>query len=356
MKTKIAALARPDLVDLEPYVVKDVPHRIKLDANENPFDMPEQIRQLVAEAASGHPFNRYPDPAALALRECLAAELNVNVDQLAIGNGSDELINYIITAFGGSGARVIFSSPTFAIYGIFAKVGGTEVVDVPLSSDFCMDPDSIISAAKAGDRSIIFICYPNNPTGNSFPHRDILDIIERSGAVVVVDEAYFEFSGKTFLTLLEEYENLIILRTFSKAFGLAGLRTGYMIAGNEIIREIMKVKMVYNINSFSQKIAQILLEHKDEVFPYVEKILQERDRLARQLDSLSGIMPFDSDANFILFRVESDAETAFSMLLKNGILIRNLNKPGPLESCLRVTIGKPEENEEFLDLLRGFYE
>ena len=356
MRTKIADLARPDLVDLKPYVVKNVPHRIKLDANENPFDMPEPIRQLVAEEVFSHTFNRYPDPAALALRELLAAELGVDVEQLAVGNGSDELINYIIAAFGGQNARAIFSSPTFSIYGIFAKVWGTETVDVPLSPDFRIKPDEIISAAKSGGRSVIFICYPNNPTGNCFSHEAIVDIIERSDAIVVVDEAYFEFADKTFLPLLERYDNLIILRTFSKAFGLAGLRTGYMIAGSEIIREIMKVKMVYNINSFSQKVAQILLEHKSKVFPYVKKILRERERLTRQLDSLNGIAPVPSDANFILFRVEPDAEAVFSMLLQNGILIRNLNKPGPLENCLRATIGRPEENEEFLGLLRGFYE
>ncbi len=356
MKTKIDDLVRPDLVDLEPYVVKDVPHRIKMDSNENPFDMPDQVRALIAEESLRHSFNRYPDPAALALRESLAAELGLNVAQLAIGNGSDELINYIIAAFGGAGAGVIFSSPTFSIYGIFAKVWGTEVIDVPLSSDFRINPDEIISAAKAGERSIVFICYPNNPTGNCFSRQAILDVIEHSGAIVVVDEAYYEFAGETFLPLLEDHENLIILRTFSKAFGLAGLRIGYMMAGSNVIREIMKVKMVYNINSLSQKIALTLLKHRSEVFPYVEKILQERDRLTRQLGDIEGITPFPSDANFILFRTETDTEAIFSELLRNGILIRNLNKPGLLQNCLRVTVGKPEENDEFLDVLRGFHE
>lgn len=348
----IADFTRPDLADLEPYVVKDVPHRIKMDSNENPFDMPEQIRELIAIEVTRHQFNRYPDPAALALRGSLATELNLEVDQLAVGNGSDELINYIIAAFGGNGSKVIFSSPTFSIYGIFAKVGGTEVVDVPLSANFQIDPEKIVSATKSGDRSIVFVCYPNNPTGNCFPKQAVLDILEHSNAIVVLDEAYYEFSQKTFLPLLDDYENLIILRTFSKAFGLAGLRTGYMIAGKDIIREIMKVKMVYNLNSLSQKIAQILLEHKSDVFPYVEEILQERERLSQQLAELDNVLSFPTDANFILFRPESDAEVVFSALLKNGILIRNLNKPGLLQNCLRVTIGRPEENEAFLDTLR----
>jgi histidinol-phosphate aminotransferase len=366
VKTRIADLVRPDLADLKPYVVKDIPHRIKMDANENPFHMPDRIRELIAKEFREHPFNRYPDPAALTLRESLAAELkkpdksgnysDVNVSQLAIGNGSDELINYIIAAFGGWGARVIFPSPTFSMYGILAKLWGAEAVDVPLSHNFDIPPDEIISAAKTNDRNIVFISYPNNPTGNCFSHEAVLDIIQNSDAIVVIDEAYYEFSDKTFFPLLEHHENLILLRTFSKAFGLAGLRVGYMIAKSDIIHEIMKVKLVYNINSLSQKIALILLEHKGEVVPYIGKILQERERLARQLDDLDGIVPFPSDANFILFRAEPDAKLIFSELLRNGILIRNLNEPGPLRNCLRVTVGKSEENDAFLDTLRGFYE
>ena len=358
MKAKIADLVRPDLADLKPYVVKDVPHRIKMDANENPFDMPDQIRNLIAEESRKHPFNRYPDPAALTLRESLADELNVNVSQLAIGNGSDELINYIIAAFGGCGARVIFPSPTFSMYGILAKLWGAEAVGVPLSHSFDILPDEIISAAleRRQTRNIVFISYPNNPTGNCFSHHAVLDIIENSDAIVVMDEAYYEFSGKTFFSLLEDHENLILLRTFSKAFGLAGLRVGYMIARSDIIHEIMKVKLVYNSNSLSQKIALILLEHKSEMAPYIERILQGRERLARQLADLDGIVPFLSDANFILFRAEPDAEAIFSKLLQNGILIRNLNEPGPLQNCLRVTVGKPEENDAFLDILRGLHE
>jgi len=356
VKTKIADLVRPDLADLKPYVVKDVPHRMKMDANENPFDMPDQIRELIASEISIHPFNRYPDPVALALRESFAADLNVDAGQIAIGNGSDELINYIIAAFGGQDAGVIFPEPTFSMYGILAKLWGAEALGVPLTGGFDIRTDEILSAAKSRDRNIIFICYPNNPTGTSFSHEAILDIIENSGALVVVDEAYYEFCGKTFLPLLGKYENLILLRTFSKAFGLAGLRTGYMIAGSNVINEIMKVKMVYNINSLSQKIALILLEHRKEIALYLEKILQERKRLTQQLDEIDGIEPFPSDANFILFRVESDAEAVFSKLLENGILIRNLNEPGLLQNCLRVTVGKSEENDAFLDVLRGFHE
>ena len=351
MKKQIADLVRPGLAKLRPYVVEDVPHRIKMDANENPFDMPDHIRKLIAEKSLEHPFNRYPDPAAVTLRESLADELSVSLGQVAIGNGSDELINYLIAAFGGPGARVIFPTPTFSMYGILAELWGAEAVGVPLSQSFDIPSGKIMSATKAGDRNIVFLCYPNNPTGNCFSRQTILSILEHGDALVVVDEAYYEFSGKTFLPLLEKHENLVILRTFSKAFGLAGLRVGYMIAGADIVEQIMKVKLVYNINSLSQEIALILLKHRNEMSCYIERIMQERERLGRQLGGLHGITPFPTDANFILFRAEPDAEATFSELLRQGILIRNLNGPGLLRNCLRVTVGKPEENDEFLSVV-----
>jgi len=350
---KIANLVRPDLANLKPYIVKDIPHRIKMDTNENPYDLPDLIRELIVEEVYKHHFNRYPDPASKELRESLASELSVDVNQLVIGNGSDELINYIMAVFGGYGAGVIFPVPSFTMYEILASLWGAKVISVPLSDEFDILPDKIMSEMETADKSIVFIGYPNNPTGNCFSRQAIMDIIDHSdSSIVVIDEAYYEFSGKTFLPLLESHENLVILRTFSKAYGLAGLRVGYMITSAKIADEIMKVKLVYNINSLSQKIALILLKYKDEMSLFLKKIIQERERLAEQLSKLDGITPFPSDANFILFRVEPDAEAVFSRLLENGILIRNLNGPDLLRNCLRVTVGKPGENDAFLSAIR----
>jgi histidinol-phosphate aminotransferase len=204
---------------------------------------------------------------------------------------------------------------------------------------------------KSVDRSIVFISYPNNPTGNCFSRQAIIDILECGvPSIVVIDEAYYDFSGKTFLPLLAEYNNLIIMRTLSKACGLAGLRVGYMIAGKEIATQIMKVKMVFNINSLSQKIALILLNQREQMSVQIQSILRERERLSERLDRIDGITRFHSEANFILFRVE-DAEAIFSRLLEKGILIRNFNEPGLMKNCLRVTVGKPEENDAFLSVL-----
>jgi len=354
MKTQIDDLIRPDVNNLKPYVVNDVLHIIKMDANENPYDMPDNIRRIVAEEIHRHSFNRYPDPVAMELRQLLASELNVDPDQLVIGNGSDELINYIISAFGGKGAGVVFPAPTFSIYGITASLWETKVISVSISETFDIRLDEIISGMKSVDRSIIFISHPNNPTGNCFSHQAIINILECDApSIVVIDEAYADFSGKTLLPLLADHENMIILRTFSKAYGLAGLRVGYMIAGKNIVNQIMKVKMVYNINSLSQKIALIMMKHKDQNSAFIQTIIQERDRLAERLDRIDGIIRFHSDANFILFRSEPDAEVLFSNLLAKGILIRNLNEPGLLKNCLRVTVGKPEENDAFLSVLEG---
>jgi len=354
MRFEITDLIRSDVAELKPYIVHDVPHSMKMDANENPYEMPDNIRDEISQEIQRHHFNRYPDPSASELRNALASQLGVNPNQMVIGNGSDELISYLISVFGGDGAGVIFPTPTFSIYGIFAKVWGTKTMGIPLSEDFALKQDEIISGMDSFKKSIVFISYPNNPTANCFSEQSIRDIIEHdSPSIIVLDEAYSEFSGKTLLPLLTEYENLVILRTFSKAFGLAGLRIGYMIASEKIAEQIMKVKMVYNINSLSQKIALILLKHKDQMSGYIRQILLERERLIGGIDRIDGITRFHSDANFILFRTKNDAESLFANLLDNGILIRNLNENGLLKNCLRVTVGKPEENDAFLTTLES---
>lgn len=352
MKINVHNLVRPEITDLRPYVVNNVPHRIKMDANENPYDIPKHIKEHINKEIINHNFNRYPDPMAIELREALAVELGIDGGQILIGNGSDELIGYTISAFGGSGSAVIFPIPTFSIYEISAKLWGTKVISIPLSEGFELRSDEFISAMNSVNRSIVFISFPNNPTGNCFSEQAISEIIENSkSSIIVLDEAYYEFSRKTFLQLIHLHNNIIILRTFSKAYGLAGLRVGYMVASKEIINEITKVKMVFNINSLSQKIALIILKYKDEMSKYIDIILEERDKMISQLSEKDYLTVFNTDSNFILFRVETDAQFLFSELLKNGILIRNLDEPGLLKNCLRVTVGKPDENFAFISVI-----
>lgn len=352
MKINVHNLIRPEITDMKPYVVNNVPHKIKMDANENPYDIPKHIKEHINKEIINHNFNRYPDPIAIELREALAVEQGVDSSQILIGNGSDELISYIISAFGGSDSAVIFPTPTFSIYEIFAKLWGTKTIGIPLSEEFDLKSDEFISSMNSINRSIVFISFPNNPTGNCFSEQAIAEIVENSrSSIIVLDEAYYEFSRKTFLQLIHLHNNIIILRTFSKAYGLAGLRVGYMVASKEIIDEIMKVKMVFNINSLSQKIALIILKYKDEMSKYINIILQERDKLVAELSKKDELTVFNTDANFILFRMKTDAQFLFSELLKNGILIRNLNEPGLLKNCLRVTVGKPDENFAFMSVI-----
>lgn len=351
---KIEQLIRPELTNLKPYKVYDFLHKIKMDANENPYEMPQNIREAIADEIFRHSFNRYPDPIATDLRKALAGEFDVDPDFIVIGNGSDELINYLISAFAGIDAKVIFPIPTFSIYGICSELWGTNISAIPLSENFDIQTEKIISEMKSAKKSVVFIGYPNNPTGNCFSYQSIMDIINcDANSIIVIDEAYAEFSGKSFLPLLNEHENLVILRTFSKAYGLAGLRVGYMIAGKEIINQILKVKMVFNINSLSQKIALILLRYKNQMSDLIQRIIKERERLSNMLDNISWIKRYHSDANFILFRTEYDSENVFDKLLSKGILVRAFNERGLLENCLRVTVGKPEENDLFISALES---
>jgi len=244
------------------------------------------------------------------------------------------------------------------MYEILAKVAGVEVRSASLTEDFDISVDKLIAELNPGGTNLVFFSFPNNPTGNCFDRQGIIDILERDDTIVIVDEAYYEFSGKTFLPILNQYPNLVILRTFSKAYGLAGLRIGYMIAHPDIISEVHKVRLPYNLNSFSQKVALKLLEYSHQNAAQVSVILKERERIFQKLALLDHIHPFPTDANFVLFRTEDnplipfgkgDADSLFEHLLTRGILIRTLNRPGLLRNCLRVTVGAPEENNEFLN-------
>ena len=348
---------RQDLSDLKPYHVDQPPHQIKLDANESPFDLPTEIREELANEMRNLQFQRYPDPSSDALRTELSEYLGVDKNQIIVGNGSDELISYFILAFGRADACVSFPTPTFAMYHILARIAGLNAIQLPLDEQFNLNADAWQSHLDANRLNLVFISYPNNPTSNTFSAEVIHQILSRSDTLVVLDEAYYEFSGKTFIGELNRYSNLIITRTFSKAYGLAGLRIGYLIAHPEIINEINKIRLPYNLNRFSQMAAMLLLRHHAQQAHtsrfslQIQLILKERERVYNALRTMESVYPFPTDANFILFRTESPAERWFQHLLDWGILVRNLSRPGPLHNCLRVTIGTPAANTKFLETL-----
>ena len=289
--------------------------------------------------------NRYPDSEAKTLKKIISKNLRLTPENILFGNGSDELIYYLITVFGGP---VLYPVPTFSMYGIISQALGEKRIEVPLDDEFDLDTDRILPLIKKEKPGIIFLSSPNNPTGNCFSADRILKIVE-STSLVVIDEAYQPFSSeKGFLPMLNDYKNLVILRTLSK-IGFAGLRVGFMIAGREIINEVNKVRLPFNINSLSQAAAAALLQNTHTIKLHMGLITSERERLLNELWKLRGIKPYPSEANFILFKVKN-SDKIYCRLLKKGVLVRNMR--GTVNECLRVTVGTKKENNIFIKALK----
>ncbi|HXY53246.1 MAG TPA: histidinol-phosphate transaminase [Nitrospirota bacterium] len=347
-KTKnIVKLIKPSIRELSAYSIDETPCRIKLDAMENPFPPPRQVSREIGNAASEALINRYPDPSARELKKAVSALWGMDPNLMMLGNGSDELIQAIILAFGGP---VLIPAPTFAMYEITSRALSQSVVTVPLGKDLSLDADKMLKKANEVQARIIFLACPNNPTGNRFSDVAVRKILSKAAAAVVIDEAYFDFSRKTYLPELRKFPNMIILRTLSK-IGFAGLRVGILAASSLIIEEMNKIRLPYNINTLSQAAAVAALKRKDIVKRQISLLISEREKLYNALVKMQGITPYPSETNFILFRTATDATHVYTKLKQAGILIKNLDKPGHLENCLRVTVGKPEENLEFLDEL-----
>jgi len=340
----IEALINQNILKLSPYNPEREKLPIMLDIMENPYNLPSIIKKGIKKRLDKIRFNRYPDPDAGLLRQRLEVYTGVSKDMILVGNGSDELVLYILLTFGGISKRVIYPFPTFPMYEIIGKITGCETIRIPLLPDFEIDSSKIINEAKGG-KSIIFIAYPNNPTGNCFKKEGIEEIIKETGAIVVIDEAYFEFSKKTLVDLLSRYDRLAIIRTFSKGFGLAGLRCGYILANPPFINCLKRVKLPYNVNTLSQEIACILIEELNVISSIIDKIIRQREWLYKRLSSINGIKAYPSSCNFILFKVENP-ERLYSYLVKGGILIKKLG------DYLRVTIGTPKENRLFIELIK----
>ncbi|MBI5191495.1 MAG: histidinol-phosphate transaminase [Nitrospirae bacterium] len=346
----IRPLIRKEVAVLKAYEIEDVSARVKLDAMENPYALPEDVRKEIAFAIADAPVNLYPDPQAKGLKAALSEYIGVPADRLLLGNGSDELIGLVISAFGGSPGLIAYPAPTFSMYGIIARSLGQETMELPTTDDFGLDFDGSLKMMMDRRPKVIFIANPNNPTGNLFDRDKVRRLIKGSGAVVVVDEAYYSFSGETFINELDEHPNLIVMRTLSK-IGMAGLRVGIMAASREILTEVNKVRLPYNLNTLSQTAATIILKHGEVIDCQVKLIVKEREKLFASLSALDGVTAYPSKTNFILFRV-SGASRIFEALKDKGILIRNMDSPGRLANCLRVTVGTPEQNAEFVAELK----
>lgn len=343
-KKDIMRLIKPQVLKLDAYHIDETPCRIKLDAMENPFPPPAQVSREIGKAVQDAFINRYPDPSAIRLKKAIAALWGMDPDLMILGNGSDELIQAIILAFGGP---VLIPVPTFAMYEITSQALSQNVVTVPLGKDFSLDADKMLKKAKEAKAKAIFLACPNNPTGNRFSDSSVRKILDKATAAVVIDEAYFDFSRKTYLPELKKFPNMIILRTLSK-IGFAGLRVGVLAASPMVIEELNKIRLPYNINTLSQAAAVAALKHKNIIERQISLLISERENLYNVLSQMKGITAYPSETNFILFKTSTDATRVYTKLKQAGILIKNLNRPGPLKNCLRVTVGKPEENSEFI--------
>jgi histidinol-phosphate aminotransferase len=343
MSFDIQKLVRSHIADLQPYssardefdtVESEV---VYLDANENPFD---------------NGVNRYPDPQQRKLKEVIARRRGVAANQLLLGNGSDEVLDLIFRAFCiPNQDKIIVMPPTYGMYKVLANINCISLDEVPLNDDFQLFTKDILSQISTQTKAI-FLCSPNNPSGNSFRREDILTLLQSFTGLVVIDEAYIDFSTqKSLVSDLSSYPNLIITQTLSKAYGLAGIRLGICIASEEIIDILNKIKPPYNINSLTQERAISALEDWDTTQGQVTQLIAERKGLFAQLEKISFVEKvYPSDANFLLVQFD-DANKRYAQLIQNDIVVRNRSKQVGCENCLRFSVGTPQENQILIETL-----
>lgn len=341
--------SRPELESLVPYDAKDVRAEVVLASNEHPANLPSELLEKISDRVARFPFNRYPSPTATELRQLIAQANGLEPGNVLVGNGGDELIFDLLLAWGGPGRAMLDLPPTFAMYAIDAQVTGTELVSMPRGADFAVDGDAVLSRLAQGDIDIVMIANPNNPTGNLVPETLLIDILNATDALVLVDEAYFEFSRHTMRPHLGRHENLVLLRTFSKAFSLASLRVGYVLAQEDVITELMKVRQPYSVDSFSQWVASLAFRERVVFESAIRDIMRGRDQIAHGLSLMDGVEVFPSEANFVLFKVEHASALWRDLLHGHSVLIRDFSRTPGLEDCLRVTVGTEQQNTRFLE-------
>jgi len=325
---------------------------VKLDAMENPYRLPPEMRAELAAVLADAEINRYPEPTGRKLRELLAARMSVPSGmELLLGNGSDDLIQIVTLALAKPGAVVLYPDPTFVMYKMNAVLAGMIPVGVPTRADFSLDAKAFISAVREHNPALVFIAYPNNPTGALFDADDVAEIIRATEGVVVLDEAYHVFAQKSFMQRLGEFPNLVVMRTVSK-LGLAGIRLGYLAARTEWVREFNKVRQAYNVSVLTQAAAAYVIGKLDVLEAQAKVIRSERATLLKGLVDLPGVTVYPSEANFFLTRVP-DGPRCFESLKAQGVLVRNFHGAHPaLANCLRITVGTPDENRVLLSAMR----
>lgn len=324
---------------------------VKLNSNENFFVPKGKLTELLMEVVEETDLRRYPQEEELLVKRALGKYLNVKPGCIAVGNGSDQLIELLASLFLDRGDEAFSVTPTFSMYQHIISLLGAKFVGFPLKEDFSLNIKGILAAVTSRTR-LLFLCSPNNPTANQFRKDDVRDVVEGFPGLVVMDEAYAEFAEFSVVPLVDEFENLVVLRTFSKAFGLAGLRLGYAASNRDLAETLSsKAQLPYPVNSIALKMGLKLLGNIEIMREAATQMKKERERLIKRLNEISGVTAFDSQANFVLVQTDRGSDEVFQGLLNRGIIVRNVGKVLNLGGCLRVTVGLPQMNDELLDAL-----
>src|SRR5262245_37786848 len=343
---------KPNVRAITAYTLAPLEAPIKINQNENPFGMPREIKDEVLRRAMKHDWARYPEFVPTSLLKKLAVYTGWRANGIMAGNGSNEMIQSVVNSIVEKGVRVALPEPTFSVYRQVINVAGGEIISIPLNEDLTFNFPRLASKIVTAKADLAIICSPNNPTGCVISARDLASIARNSDGIVVVDQAYLEIGGEDFISLLNDYPNLVILRTFSKAMAMGGLRVGYCLAAPELIREFNKAKMPYSLNFFSMTAAEVALENQHLLKPLVEAMRGERERLFAELQTIEGLQPVPSAANFFVVKTALPPKELFAQLHARGILIRDVSGAPMLSEYVRISVGTPEENDKLLAALR----
>jgi histidinol-phosphate aminotransferase len=344
---------KPQVLKVPAYTLRAYEAEVKLNQNENPFDFPEDLKEETYRRFRSRQWSRYPDFVPDSLRQRVAEFAGWQKDGILVGNGSNELIQATLIVLVRPRARVAMPAPTFTVYGLLASILGADIVNIRLNPDLSYNVDELISRSKDSGAAVLIVNTPNNPTGSVLKEDGLKRILQQFSGHVLLDEAYYEFWGHSGLELLQDFPRLIITRTFSKAMGMASLRVGYLMAHPELVEQISKAKLPYNINQFSLTAAEVALENPDRFRPAIDAVLKERERLGAELAGIPGIKVYPSEANFFLIEVPVSPRTLFDDLYQQGILIRDVSSYPMLSKCLRISVGTREENERLISALRA---
>ena len=349
-------VVRPEIQAMQAYHVSDATGLVKLDVMESPYRLPPELAAEIGRVVAGVALNRYPVPTATELRALIKKVMQVPAGcDVLLGNGSDECIQYVTAALAKEGAVVMAPAPSFAMFAMHALFYRLRFVGVPLREDFSLDIDAFLAAIEKERPALVWLAYPNNPTGNAFPIGDIERILRAAPGLVVIDEAYQPFAGASFMPRLAEFENLVVMRTVSK-IGMAGLRLGYVCGRPEWIDAFNKTRSPFNINVLTEAVAIKLLQNKAVLDAQAAEVLKERERVKPELERIAGLAVYPSAANFLLARVRGGrgaGTRVFERMKQQGVLVKDFSGGHPLlENCLRLTIGTPDENRTMVAALR----